>query len=214
MPGADRRFGIDRLAFTAVFISLEGLDGVGKTTLARRLAARLRAAGREVVECREPGGTALGERVRPLILAHGDWAVGPRAEALLYAAARAQIVEEVIRPALGRGAWVVSDRFVDSSLAYQGAGRELGVDAVAEVNAFATSGLLPARTVLLDGVERRDAEPDRIESAGEGFRTRVAEAFRVLAQADPARVRRVDARGSEDEVAERVWRAVHDGGAP
>src|SRR4051812_37837754 len=137
-----------------MFVSLEGLDGVGKSTQAGRLAARLRAEGHDVVECREPGGTALGERLRALVL-DDDVAIGSRAEALIFAAARAQLVEEVIGPARERGAWVVCDRFLDSSVAYQGGARELGLDAVRELSVFATGELLPDRTVLLVG-ERRD----------------------------------------------------------
>jgi len=191
-----------------VFVSLEGLDGVGKTTQATLLAARLRAAGHEVVQCREPGGTALGERIRELLLV-GDSTVGPRAEALLFAAARAQLVEEIIAPACARGAWVVCDRFLDSSVAYQGGARELGLDTVRELSVFATGGLLPDRTVLLVG-ERRDAgPPDRIEREDRAFHERVAAGFAAIAEREPNRLRRVDATGSEDEVAHRVWEAIH-----
>lgn len=192
-----------------MFVSLEGLDGAGKSTQARRLVERLRADGREVVECREPGGTALGERVRALVLDHGDWRVGARAEALLFAAARAELVEEVVLPALERGAWVVTDRFIDSSVAYQGAARGLGEEPVRDLNLFATAGLLPERTVFLDGVERRPRRPDRLESEGDDFRVAVADAFRRAAERERTRVRRVDATGTVDEVAARVWEAVH-----
>lgn len=193
-----------------MFVSLEGPDGVGKSTQARLLAARLRGEGREVVECREPGGTALGERVRALVLDHGDWIVAGRSEALLFATARAQLVAEVVGPALERGAWVVCDRFVDSSIAYQGGARGLGTEAVRQVNLFATDGLLPDRTLLLAGTARLGRRLDRIESAGEDFRGRVAAAFAALARAEPGRIVTIDAGGSVDEVAARIWAALGD----
>src|SRR6187551_2734948 len=152
-----------------MFVSLEGLDGIGKSTQARLLAERLRAAGHDVVECREPGGTALGERVRSLVLDRGDWDVAPRAEALLFAASRAQLVADVIAPALARGAWVICDRYIDSSVAFQGGGRDLGPDTVRDVSLFATSGLLPDRTILLVTTPREGPEADRIESEGDSF---------------------------------------------
>jgi dTMP kinase len=189
-----------------VFVTLEGLDGVGKTTQARLLAARLRDAGREVVECREPGGTPLGEELRVRVL-HGA-AIDARAEALLFAAARAELVARVIRPALERGAWVVCDRFLDSSVAYQGGGRGLGRADVRAVSVFATGGLLPHRTLLLVGPRRLDDERDRIEAEGDRFADAVAGAFSALAEDEPDRVRRVDASGAEEDVAERVWEAV------
>ena len=190
-----------------MFVSLEGPDGVGKTTQAALLAERLRGDGLEVVQCREPGGTELGERVRDLLL---DRAVvmGDRAEALLFAAARAEIVERVIAPALERGAWVVCDRFIDSSIVYQGIARGLGVEPIRDASLFATAGLLPARTLVLHGVDRRDAEPDRIEAAGADFHARVAAGFLELAALYPERVRLVAAEGSEGEVAARIWDAL------
>jgi len=191
-----------------MFVSLEGLDGVGKSTQARRLAERLRAAGHEVVECREPGGTALGERVRALVLDHGDWDVTPRAEALLFAASRAQLVADVIAPALQRGAWVVCDRYLDSSVAFQGGGRGLGLDTIRDVSLFATGGLLPDRTVVLVVTPREPELADRIEVEGDGFRRAVAEAFAEIARRQPARVVLVDGAGDVDAVGERVWAAV------
>lgn len=190
-----------------MFVSLEGPDGVGKTTQAALLAERLRGLGLEVVQCREPGGTELGERVRTILL---DPAVtmGDRAEALLFAAARAEITQEVIAPALARGAWIVCDRFIDSSLVYQGIARGLGIDPIRDVSLFATGGVLPARTLVLHGVDRRDDEPDRMEAAGADFHARVAAGFLELAALEPERIRLVDARGTQDEVAARIWDAL------
>ena len=190
-----------------MFVSLEGPDGVGKTTQAALLAERLRASGCEVVQCREPGGTELGERVRDLLLDRA-MTMGDRSEALLFAAARAEIVERVIGPALARGAWVVCDRFIDSSIVYQGIARGLGIEPVRAASLFATDGLLPARTIVLHGVDRRDDEPDRIEAAGADFHRRVADGFLRLAEVDPERIRLVVATGSADEVAARVWDAL------
>jgi dTMP kinase len=194
-----------------VFISFEGLDGCGKTTQAALLAETAAAGGREVVPVREPGGTAPGESIRSLLLDPGV-RIDPWAEALLYAAARAQLVAEVIRPALERGATVIADRFVDSSLAYQGHARGLGVDQVLEVNRVATGGLLPDRTVLLvlgaDEAAGRRGEPDRIEAEGSSFHSRVAEGFAAAARRFPGRIAVVDASGPPEQVAERVLVAV------
>ena len=188
-----------------MFVSLEGPDGVGKSTQVALLADRLRGAGLEVVQCREPGGTELGERVRSLLL-DPQVELSDRAEALLFAAARAEIVEQVIAPALARGAWVVCDRFIDSSLVYQGVGRGLGIEEIRDVSLFATGGLLPA--IVLHGGARRAAVPARMESAGEEFHARVEQGFLQLGELEPARVRLVDAQGSEAEVAERIWSAL------
>jgi dTMP kinase len=192
-----------------MFVSLEGPDGVGKTTQAALLAERLRATGLEVVQCREPGGTGLGERVRAVLL-DPEATMGDRAEALLFAAARAELTEAVIAPALARGAWVVCDRFIDSSLVYQGLARGLGLESIRAVSLFATGGVLPARTLVLHGVDRRDDEPDRMEAAGADFHARVAEGFLELAALEPDRVRLIDARGSVDEVAARIEQALED----
>ena len=194
-----------------MFISFDGLDGCGKTTQAALLAEAAVAAGREVVPVREPGGTAPGERVRDLLL-DPALTIEPWAEALLYAAARAQLVAEVIRPALERGATVIADRFIDSSLAYQGCARGLGLDDVLEVNRLATRGLLPDRTVLLvlgqaEAAGRR-GEPDRIEAEGADFHTRVADGFADAARRFPERIALVDASGTRDQVADRVRAAV------
>jgi len=176
-----------------LFVTLEGIDRSGKTTQAALL---LRALGEEAVGVREPGGTAAGERVRELLK---DAAVqlSPEAEALLFAAARAELVSEVIRPALEEGRVVVSDRFLDSSLAYQGAARGLGVEEVERVNRFATGGLEPDLTLLLDiepGAARaRGGKDDRFESEGEALQERVAAAYSALAADSPRRWRRIAA---------------------
>jgi len=190
------------------FLALEGGEATGKSTQARLLAERLGA-----VLTREPGGTDVGERVRTLVL---DPAVPVdfRAEALLMAAARAQHVTEVIEPALAAGRHVVTDRFTPSSLAYQGIGRGLGVEPVAALSAFATSGLEPDVVLLLDlplemAAARLSNEPDRLEREGAPFHARVAVAFRQLAAADPSRWAVVPADGTVDEVAARVWEAVN-----
>jgi dTMP kinase len=198
-------------SIAGVFISLEGLDGCGKTTQAALLAEAAERAGREVVRVREPGGTAPGERIRALLLDPG-LEIAPWAEALLYAAARAQLVDEVIRPALARGATVIADRYVDSSLAYQGWARGLGVDEVLEVNRVATEGLLPDRTVLLvlaaeDAAGRRGA-PDRIEAEGDAFHRAVADGFADAADRFTGRIAVVDASGTPEQVAARVREAV------
>ena len=176
-----------------MFVSFEGLDGCGKTTQARLLARALEETGVEVVLTREPGGTPLGEQIRDLVL-HGDH-VAPWAEAALYAAARAQHVEELIRPALARGATVVCDRYVDSSVAYQGAGRELGVEDVLALNLTAVGGLLPDLTFLVEididtALARVGDKGDRIERAAAAFWPRVAEAYLALAAGCAERGRR------------------------
>ena len=195
-----------------MFISFEGLDGCGKTTQAAMLADALEAEGQRIVRVREPGGTPAGERIRSLLLDPGE-TIAPVAEALLYAAARAQLVDDVIRPALRDGAHVVADRFIDSSLAYQGVARGLGVEPVLDVNRFATGGLLPDRTVLLrlgggEAARRRDAEPDRIEAEGDGFQEQVARGFEDLAARFPDRIVEVDGSGSPVEVLARVREAA------
>lgn len=176
------------------FITFEGGEGAGKSTQVRLLATALRSDGFEVVVTREPGGSSAGERIRDLLLDADLAALAPRAEALLFAAARADHVESLIEPALARGAIVICDRFVDSSLAYQGVGRGLGVAEVARLSRFATGGLSPDLTVLLDvdprvGLERagRSAKADRIEAEELGFHMEVRRAFLDLAKADPDR---------------------------
>jgi dTMP kinase len=193
-------------------IAFEGVEGAGKSTQLELLRRALAGRGCDVVVTREPGGTPAGERVRDLLL---DPAVelAPRAEALLFAAARAELVERVIRPALERGAVVLCDRYLDSSLAYQGGGRGLGRHAVEEVNRFATGGVLPDLVVLLDldpaaGLARRGADRDRIEAQDLEFHRRVRDAFLDLAAADPARFCVVDAAAPVPEVAARIQAAA------
>lgn len=194
-----------------MFVTFEGLDGSGKSTQAMLLRGRLEADGLDVVSTREPGGTELGEKVRDLVL-HGGH-VAPWAEALLYAAARAQHVEEVIRPALERGAAVVCDRYVDSSVAYQGVGRQLGLDRVLDLNLAAVAGLLPDRTFLLELqptqiVARLSGEHDRLERESETFHARAAEGYRELAERFPDRIVVLDATRPADELAEEVYGAL------
>jgi dTMP kinase len=192
-----------------VFVTFEGLDGSGKTTQAELLRAHLVEAGRDVVATREPGGTELGERIRGLLLEGGE--MSPWAEAALFAAARAELVDRVIAPALERGADVICDRYLDSSLAYQGIARGLGVAEVLELNQRVVRGVMPDCTfVLLVGVEESErrvgATPDRIEGAGSDFRRRVDQAYRELADHFPERIRAVDGTLPRDEIA----RAVRD----
>ena len=196
-----------------MFVTFEGVDGSGKTTQARLLSDRLRSEGRDVVQTREPGGTTLGERVRDLVLQGG--AVAPWSEAALFAAARAQLVDEVIRPALAAGADVVCDRYIDSSLAYQGLARGLGVERVLELNLLATGGLLPDRTfvlfVPLDAAAlRRGSNPDRIEREGDDFVTEVDRAYRELASVFAQRIEAVDGTQAPDAIADFIRGRLRD----
>jgi dTMP kinase len=191
-----------------MFVTFEGLDGSGKSTQAKLLRARLEANGDEVVATREPGGTELGERIRELVL-HGGH-VSPWAEALLYAASRAQHVDEVIRPALERGASVICDRYVDSSAAYQGVARGLGLERVLDLNLTVVGGLMPDHTFLLqiDPAEvpgRLGRKHDRLESEGEAFRALAAAGYRDLAARFPERIVVLDGTRPADELAEVVY---------
>jgi dTMP kinase len=199
------------------FISLEGGEGVGKSTQVRALADALRARGIEVVETREPGGSEGAERIRELLLTGDDDRWGPQAEALLFAAARTDHVDKVIRPAILAGKWVLSDRFVDSSLAYQGGARELGLEEVRAINAFGIGDWFPDRTLVLALAEggararaRDDEASDRIGGRPEGYHQKVDLAFRQIAAEDSDRVRIVDASGEPGEVTERLLDALAD----
>jgi dTMP kinase len=198
-------------------ITIEGLDGAGKTTLAQALATALADRGVVVAVLREPGGVELSERIRTLVK-DPALEVDARAEALLYAAARAQLVAEKVAPLLETGTWVVLDRFVDSSLAYQGAGRGLGVDEVRAINRFATADLEPDRTLLLrldPGVGRsrqagRGDAPDRLEREADPFFAAIADAYDALAAADPGRFRVLDATLPAQAVAARALDELED----
>ena len=204
------------------FITLEGPEGCGKTTHARLLAAALRARSIEVVETREPGGTPLAEKIRALVREQSGDPPGPEAETLLFLAARAQNDRNVLRPALERGAWVVCDRFSDSTFAYQGFGRGLDIDALARLNDFATCGLEPDLTILLDippetsraRLSRREADSgeraDRMESAGDAFHRAVREGFLALARRpeNSARFAVVDSSRPQEEVSAGIFAAV------
>lgn len=194
-----------------MFISLEGVDGSGKSTQAALLAAALRDDGREVVEIREPGGTPAAERVRE-ILADPEIPLDPLSELLLFLAARADLVETVLRPALESGVWVVSDRYADSTEAYQGHARGLGPDRVRELNAAATGGLLPDLTVLLevepDLALGRAVDGGRFEAEGATFQRQVSDAYMEIARRDGDRIVVVDGSGPEGEVHRAIVDAV------
>ncbi|HLM86162.1 MAG TPA: dTMP kinase [Solirubrobacteraceae bacterium] len=198
-------------------ITIEGIDGAGKSTLAEGLAREIAARGSRVELLREPGGVDVSERIRALVK-DPALAVSPRAEALLYAAARAQLVEELLEPLLRDGAIVLLDRFVDSSLAYQGAGRALGVEEVRTINLFATGGLRPDRTLLLRispaagraRQHKRALEPDRLEREDEEFFGRVADAYEELARAEPERIRVIDAERPAADVLRQALTAIED----
>jgi dTMP kinase len=191
-----------------LFVTLEGIDRSGKTTQAQLLC---QALGADAIAVREPGGTAVGERVREL-LKDPHLSIGPHAEALLFAAARAELCREVIRPALEAGRVVVSDRFVDSSLAYQGEGRGLGIDEVLELNRWATEGLIPDLTIYLAidpaAAALRSGDRDRFEGEGARLQERVRGAYERLAAEEPQRWKRIDANRAPEEVHAEVLAAV------
>ena len=201
------------------FVTLEGGEGVGKSTQLRALAAALRGRGLDVVETREPGGSPGAEAIRALLLEGEMERWTAPAEALLFAAARSDHVARTIRPALADGKWVLSDRFVDSSIAYQGGAGGLGFDLIRQLHQAGSHGFLPDRTLLLElpaeavsaRLRVRDADgSDRIGGRGSDFHRRVAEAFAALASAEPERFRRIDSVGSPEEVTARLLAAVED----
>jgi dTMP kinase len=193
-----------------VFVAFEGGEASGKSTQARLLAERL-----DALLTREPGGTPLGEAIRAVLLDHATGELDGRTEALLLAAARAHHVVDVIRPALDAGRAVVTDRFTGSSLAYQGYGRGVALDELRHLNTWATGGLDPDLTILLEvdpeaAAARRGRPPDRLESAGDDFHRRVAEGYRAMAAADPIRWAVIDGTRPVDDVHDEVWHVVQD----
>jgi dTMP kinase len=201
-----------------LFIAFEGGDGAGKSTQAEKLTAALEAAGRTVVRTREPGGTPVGEQLRSLVLEHGNGEIDARTEALIFAASRAAHVAQVIRPAVERGEVVVCDRFIDSSVAYQGSGRALGTEEVRQLNIWATEGFSPDLTVLLDvdpeqGRLRRtanDAEEDRMESEPDAFHLRIRRTFLEQARNNPEHYLVLDAGRPVDELAGTILARVRE----
>jgi len=199
------------------FITLEGGEGVGKSTQVRALADALKERGIDVLMTREPGGSDGAEAIRDLLLGGEDERWTPEAETLLFAAARSDHVEKVIRPALEAGRWVLSDRFVDSSLAYQGGAGGLGIESVREINAFAVQGCFPSRTLILilegasDRARARDTDgSDRIGGRSDDYHRKVDAAFRIIAAEEPERVKLIDASGSPEQVTERLLEAIAD----
>ena len=201
---------------TGLFITLEGIDGCGKSTQAALLAEKIEAAGREVVRLREPGGTRISEKIREILLDPENAEMADECELLLLEASRAQLVRQVVVPALERGAVVLCDRFFDSTYAYQAGGRSLDDALVERCNELGCCGVHPDRTVVLDlDVERALARAtadgtDRLEAEGVAFQQRVRDAYLRLARSEPDRVRLVDADGGVDEVAERICSALAD----
>ena len=193
------------------FITFEGPEGSGKSTQLRMLGERLRMSGQDVLETQEPGGTAIGIQIRHVLLDAKNRELCPTAELLLMFASRAQNVDQIILPALAAGRTVLSDRFTDSTLVYQGVGRGLGADVVNELDRIACRGLIPDLTLLIDidaetGLAR--ARQTRMEEQGVGFHRRVREAYRQLAADEPARVKLIDGSQTREAVAEQVWNAV------
>ena len=199
------------------FISLEGGEGVGKSTQLRALAGALRDRGIDVLVTREPGGSDGAESIRNLLLGGAEERWGAHAEALLFAAARADHVDKTIRPALEAGKWVLSDRFVDSSLAYQGGAGGLGIETVRAINSFAIEGLFPSRTLVLtldEGPDRARARDtggsDRIGGRSDDYHRKVDAAFHIIAGEEPERVKLVDASGTAEDVTKRLLDAIAD----
>lgn len=198
-----------------LFIAFEGGDGAGKSTQVARLEAALVEAGHDVVTTREPGGTAIGEKLRALVLDHGHGTIDARTEALIFAASRAAHAEQLIRPAMAEGKIVLCDRYIDSSAAYQGAGRELGIENITNLSLWATGNLLPDLTVFIDvpldaGRTRSGArgEADRMESESDDFHRSIHLTFGQLAESNPERYAVIDGNHSIDEVHAQVLEAV------
>lgn len=201
-----------------MFITFEGLDGAGKSTQISHLRARLLRLGVEVVLTREPGGTPLGDALRAMLLDPSQKQLSGHTEALMYAASRAELLHEVIRPALAEGKLVICDRYVDASIAYQGVGLGLGVDVIAKVNEFATGGLRPDLTILLDlrveesrhrvSAGNRTAGPDRIEQRDSAYFSRVRDAFLQIAKNEPDRVKVLDGERSPSDLEQEIWYLV------
>jgi dTMP kinase len=208
------------MATRGLFVTFEGMDGSGKTTQLRRLAAHLRALGRTVLETAEPGGTAIGRKIRQILLDAGNQELSPTAELLLYFASRAQNVNESILPALERGEIVLADRFTDSTLAYQGCARGLGAEIVLALDRIACRGLQPDLTLLLEispdtslarARARNSAETSpetRMDEQGLEFHRKVYEAYQALAAGEPNRVKRIDGTASADDVERAIWEVV------
>ena len=207
------------MANRGVFITFEGMDGCGKTTQMRRLAKRLRREGRTVLETAEPGGTEIGLQIRKILLDSANYALSPTAELLLYFASRAQNVDQSILPAISKGTVVLSDRFTDSSLVYQGCGRGLGADTVLALDQIACRGLKPDLTLLIDidlatSLARAEARnlrgnrTDRMEQQEAAFYEKVRDAYLALAAKEPDRFHIIDGRDKQDSVAAQIWRVV------
>ncbi|HLC20608.1 MAG TPA: dTMP kinase [Candidatus Methylomirabilis sp.] len=205
---------------SGLFVTFEGGEGSGKTTQLKLLGTHLRALAEEVVETRDPGGTTIGKEIRTLLLSPESAPMSDAAELLLYEASRAQLVREVVAPSLARGAVVLCDRFTDSTLAYQGFGRGLDLDMIRRLNQFATDGLAPDLTVLLDldpgmgllrctkGSGALPSSRDRIEAEPLDFHQRIREGYLALARDDPDRIRVIDARLGVTEVEMAVWKEI------
>lgn len=207
------------MATRGVFITFEGMDGCGKTTQMRRLARRLRREGRTVLETAEPGGTDIGLQIRNILLDSANHKLSPTAELLLYFACRAQNVDQSILPAMAAGTIVLSDRFTDSSLVYQGCGRGLGTETVLALDQIACRGLKPDLTLLIDidlatsldraeARNRRGNRTDRMEQQGAAFYEKVRDAYLALAAKEPDRFRIIDGRDRKDAVAQQIWKVV------